>query len=161
MSYPIKYAVQKVTIEICGRPMTMGYVASKCYIVDDSLDSEYIVPHYVSFPYHNIFRYPLEEYSDENLLYIRRKNKPIRCNARVNKLFDTFDEAKESANEVNEELKKTRIFRLTHPIHPLDRKMFEELETNLEFCKRYEELIEANTGDMIITKDKLKCKVKN
>ena len=159
MGYPVKYAVQRVMKEIYGRPMTMGYIASKCYVVDNSLDTEYIVPHYVAFPYHNIFRYPLEEYSDENLLNMRHRNKPFRCNARVSKLFDTFEEAKESANEMNDELKKERIFRSTHPIHPLDRRMFKEVDINLEFCKRYEGIIEANTEDMTITKDK--CKIKN
>ncbi|MBQ6282189.1 MAG: hypothetical protein IJK66_01475 [Bacilli bacterium] len=172
MKYPIKYAVLEVKEQggyLQGyKKVILGYIASKCYVLSSaviySVDGTLKTSNIVFFPYNNIknFKNSNLESDEKDTIRFNYNMTPWPVEIVV-ELFDTFEEAKENAEEKNNELRKNLMF--NRPVIYVAKgyeELVREFESDLEVCRRYEEFIDENTTDMIITKDEIgKCKVKN
>lgn len=115
--YPIKYAVERLTIgggyKNGYEDVTEGYIISKCYVADTKVSyylcSEPVITHEVVFPFRKYekFKFYLKEgtkYYEKPLTPSRCANNEVSCSQTVDKLFDTYEEAKEEVEELNNSL---------------------------------------------------------
>ena len=165
--YPIKYAVEKLTVS--GgyindfEDITEGYIVSKCYVADTKVSyyhgSEPKVTHEVVFPFRKFERFKL--YFRDGYKYDETPTVPTRdytgnasYTQTVDKVFDTFEEAQKEAEVANSEMWKKQLsdlsllsddWKLKHKRALLEHK------AKLEACSSYENYITEQTKDMQIT----------
>ena len=165
-NYPIKYAVLELIDE---NNMTFGFVASKCYIIEDSTrylaDGSSIKYHQVVFPYTNIVDFRQKVYYDYHTQDIGCRNVPgydlegNLYNASIAmKLFDNYNDAKAEANLHNQILLKKSISELpwSHPNYEKEKEKINFIfSLNMTTCRKFEELIQKQTSDMNISNEKL------
>lgn len=167
LNYPIKYAVLELKQD--GRYLTnyqkytSGFIVSKCYVIKSEIDyysnGGYNTIHHVVFPYDDFGKF-VTGFKHDKTDIGKREYPSINSNLNsthvVSDLFDTYEEAKESAKEKNEYLRAD----LTLSLSILDEDFMKKLEeinnnflTKLAVCNRFEELVLKNTEDMNITLD--------
>lgn len=163
LNYPIKYTIQKLTIE--GgftqnyENITLGFIVSKCYVVNENIkylaDGTTNTTYKVVFPYKDIdsFRCSLSKlYNYNEEPSIPEYNYCGECkNANtITKIFDTYEEAYITVEIENQNLRK-KI-----PFHNIEeyKNIIRKHNKNLEICKLFEQLITEKTKNMIITKNK-------
>ena len=166
LKYPIKYAVMPIvervgwTIGLNELERDYGVVAniaSKCYVVgvqkkylsDGTIKTEYEVV----FPYANqdkIYNDGLKRVTPMFSLYSKCINSVV-----ANALYNSFEEALETATKANEEILRKQI-----GILPFDKDfkencnaIKEEHQKNIGRYKKIEEQIEKETTDMLITRN--------
>lgn len=168
LRYPIKYAVLELKKE-GGWPdnyeeVTIGYIASKCYLVESSTiyrdDGESNIRHFVVFPYSDFTSFYLPY--ETNGLRLPKEDEPKynACNNPypvriVEKLFDSYEDAKRQAEIQNCELKHERVSRLCveknqtwkDVIFKFDKKFNEDMIR----CNLFESMISEATKDDVIT----------
>lgn len=169
LNYPIKYAVLELKIKggwISNyEDITIGFIVSKCYIVNQNIryfqNGTNKVSYTVVFPYTNIeaFKNKLSrgnEYFEEPAIpKFNYHGECLNANTVLN-IFDTFEEATESANKENRGIKSAIALRF----NSIDdyNKSVKEFEENLNTCKLYEQYIDNQTNEMIITSETLHAK---
>ena len=163
LNYPIKYAVQELTIQ--GgftqnyEEITLGFIVSKCYVINQNtkylLNGTFETTYKVVFPYKDIdsFRCSLSKlYNYNEKPAIPKYNYCGECkNANtITKIFDTDEEAYITVEIENQNLRK-KI-----PFHNIEeyKNIIRKHNKNLEICKFFEQLILDKTKNMIITKTK-------
>lgn len=165
--YPIKYAVEKLTVSggyINGfEDITEGYIVSKCYVADTKVSyyhgTEPKVTHEVVFPFRKFERFKL--YLKDGYKYDETPTVPTRDytgNASyaqtVDKLFDTFEEAKKEAEIANSNIWKTELMNLSlldEDWKAKHKRALLEHKTRLGVYSCYETFITEQTKDMQIT----------
>lgn len=166
MNYPIKYAVLpiKVMPEECYAPGTFGgsedfdvrgYIVSKVYLTKEIMSYE---KDGTSKLYYEI-TYP---YPTENSIYRERTYPYSIWSGEINRelvdnVFDTYEEAKEKANTLNEELKK----QVYYCVSANGKEASKELESKIYYFEKkqvmyqsFEDKITELTEDMIVTKNR-------
>ncbi len=163
LNYPIKFAIQELTIE--GgftqnyENIILGFIVSKCYVVNENIkyleDGTNHITYKVVFPYKDIdsFRCSLSKlYNYNEKPAIPKYNYCGECkNANtVTKIFDTYEEAYLDTEIENQNLRK-KI-----PFYNIEeyKNLIMKYNKNLEICKLFEQLILDKTKNMIITKTK-------
>lgn len=173
MSYPVKYAILEVKESQRYEKITLGFIVSKCYLLSSTIkyleDGTSKTSHIVFFPYNNIreFKYSNLDSIKPDKIRVDYYGTPWAVDE-VSQLFDTFEEAKESAIKMNNDFRKNIIYNRVaiKPIASYTDNYYDELvkeaDADLEACMKYEEFIALRTSDMVITKDEdVKCKLKN
>lgn len=174
MAYPIKYAVLEVKEDggyIQGyKKITLGYIVSKCYVIGSYIRyyafSESKSSNFVFFPFNNIkdFKFCNPDLIEPDKIRADCYGNPYPIDE-VSHLFDTYEEAKENAEEKNDDLRRNLILNrvAVTPMNPDCQKEYDKLvkdfESDLEVCRKYEEFITERTSDMVIDKDKCKVKI--
>ena len=170
LNYPIKYAILEVK-EKGGwaenyKDITEGFIASKCYIIEsdivyDSLGNAKLI-HKVVFPFDNITTFKsslssgIHDIGIANVPSYDMHNNPYPVTI-VDELYDTYESAKNAANEKNEEYKANLITKT--PSTELDWEFqYELLKQNYDktsaMCNLFEEIITSKTNEMPISSDK-------
>lgn len=167
--FPIKYAVlelkQKGGYTNNYEDIIRGYIVSKCWVVESSIkyfsSGESEVSHKVVFPYSSLddFKASLRN----NGKYIGKRiipsydanDEPYPVDI-VTDLFDTYEDAKAKAKEKNDALQKDLVLTVPYKAYyPQFRISFAEVEekfkSELAICQLFEDEVEENTKDMIIT----------
>lgn len=179
--FPIKYAVLELKAKNWkGEDVTKGYIVSKCYVVgyytyeDISMlgQKRENIWYKVIFPYKDYegFIESLRDYNEDigkRVILNDDFNFESKQIDKVFKVFNTYEDAKEMAENYNQSL-KSELFRYAQrkhkhglafnsQIHDAIHKTYNNLVSNfereLERCYQFEELSLANTEDMIITRD--------
>lgn len=156
IKYPIKYAVlelkQSGGASVCYKDITLGYIVSKCYVMDISIkffpSGNTKTSCKVVFPFKDIdiknIKLALPE---DNSYYIGEKvfpsydanGDPYPINE-VSDLFESYEEAKNEAEEKNQKLLEIN-------------KKSEDIKEQLTLCQKYEKLVSLKTYDMNVTSD--------
>lgn len=165
--YPIKYAVERLTVGggyVNGfEDITEGYIVSKCYVANTKVSyfhsMEPQVTHEVVFPFRKYERFKL--YLGSGIKYSETPTEPTRdasgnaCYSQtVDKLFDTFEEAKKEAEVANSNIWKTELMNLSlldDDWKAKHKRALLEHKTKLGVCSCYEKYISEQTKDMEIT----------
>ena len=168
INYPIKYAVLELKERggylVGYEDITQGFIASKCYVVQSSIDyykdGTNRVSHKVVFPFNDIsefkisLKYGNPRIGEENIPHYDACNNPYPINI-VTELFDTYEEAKNIAILKNEEYKHNIISKTIKPLNLSWGRHIElleqEFEQTLELCKLYEQKVLEATEDMLIS----------
>ena len=157
-NYPIKYAVLGLIDE---NNTTFGFIASKCYVIEDSIrylpDGNNIKYHKVVFPYTNIVDYINKIYYDYHTQDIGCRNIPeynlYNASIAMN-LFDNYEDAHVEATLSNQKLVEDLISKLpwSHPDYEKEKEKISFIfSLNMTTCRKFEELIQKQTGDMKIS----------
>ena len=169
LKYPIKYAVLEIK-ENGGYParyqeLTRGFIASKCYVISSSI--EYLrngdtkISHQVVFPHtdYELFKrilYDRREVIGDRIVPRYNACDQIYPCTRVSELYDDYDSANQQAETMNEEFQREETAHLSL-LDPKWKETLEKMKAQLELefymCKRYGELIEEETKDMVVTKE--------
>jgi hypothetical protein len=169
MKYPIKYAVMEVREKggtmIDYAPVVVGYIVSKCYICEEIIkhlgDGTEKIEYKVVFPYNNYNLF--KDCESCNIEYDVKPNKPrydengdlIKYKF-VSDLYDTFDDAKEAANNANTNLLLSMFDAIKKYGKTFESRylLFEkEFYKDLGKCLKYEKTITNLTEEMKISKD--------
>ena len=182
INYPIKYAVLELK-ERGGYPVgykniTKGFIASKCYVVESDIiynsDGSNKVIHKVVFPFQDIESFIVSlRNGEQNIGYAKipeydayGRIYPVSI---VTDLFDSYESAKVSAEEKNEEHRCNLMLGFSNStLSKLSNinweKQYEELkqefENGLEIFNKFEQLVLVTTEDMKISKKITTNKVK-
>lgn len=165
--YPIKYAVERLTIsggkENGYDDITEGYIVSKCYVADTKVSyyngMEPRITHEVVFPFRKYERFKFDlgsgvKYHETPITPKRNASGNASYTQTVDKLFDTFEEAKKEAELANSNIWKTELYnislldgdwRIKHKRALLEHK------TRLGVCSCYETFITEQTKYMEVT----------
>ena len=175
INYPIAYAVlelkEKYKNMTNGSYITQGFIVSKCYVLESSIkydsDSGYKLKHKVVFPYKDFtsfktsFRDGKQKIGDPQIP-VKNAYNDIYSYDIVDNLFNTYEEAKASANEKNEEYVNNVLMdipaQVGSPLRGLNdeeqyRLVKQKFEDRLVFCYQFEELVLRATRDMQISED--------
>ena len=175
INYPIKYAVlelkEKGGYLVGYEDITLGFIVSKCYVTESSIiyisDGSNKGIHKVVFPFQDIESFKMSlrngrqnignaeipQYDACGRIY------PINI---VTDLFDSYELAKESAEEKNEEHRCNLISKVPTPIpaklsntnwQKQHEELKQEFENGLEICYLFEQLVLAATRDMDISEE--------
>ena len=167
--FPIKYAVlelkQQGGYSNNYEDIIRGYIVSKCWLVESSIkyfsSGESEISHKVIFPYSSLDDFKASLHN--NRKYIGKRIIPSydACDEPypvdiVTDLFDTYEEAKAKAKEKNDALRRELILTVPYRTYYQQFKpTFEYVEKNfkneLAICQLFEDEVEENTKDMIIT----------
>lgn len=156
VKYPIKYAVLELRksggASVCYKDITLGYIVSKCYVMEVSIKNfpsgNNKVSYKVVFPFKDIdiknIKLALPE---DNNYYIGEKTLPsYDANGEpypideVSDLFESYEEAKKEA-----EVKNQKFLEIN--------KKSEDIKEQLTICQKYEKLVSLKTVDMNVTSD--------
>ena len=182
IKYPIKYAVLKLKEQggylVGYKDITRGYIVSKCYVMESNIkynqDGTKCVYHKVVFPYNDIGRFKTSlkngglNIGTEEIPNYDASGKPFSASI-VNNLYETYEAAKELAEEKNKEHRDSLTSKTPAPVTAALAKtswqeqynnLREEFEVELEICKYFEQLVLEATKDMKISKDKSRKKPK-
>ena len=163
LNYPIKYAILGIEEQVGWTPGLhemereydiCGYIVSKVYVIEENIkynrDGTYTKEYHVVFPF-----YCLNDIQKQ----IPKYNIYYQClNAiNVSQIFDNFDDAKNSANEKNKELRSrcclpkmfNKDLSLKERILNAQKEFDERIKNYLEF----ENFIVGETIDMEVTSD--------
>lgn len=175
LNYPVKYAVLELK-ERGGwaadyQDVNQGFIVSKCYVIESSIKYDYYGKptefNKVVFPYDDISTFKIALKNGGHRVGKRNipaydacgNPHPIRI---VDKLFDTYEEAKEEACLKNEEYKNNLINNVS-TLEPHWTYQYELLkqdyESRLSLSILFETLITNETTDMEVTRDKENVKV--
>ncbi len=169
-NYPIKYAVLELK-EKGGwlekyEEITQGFIASKCYVVESDVlydnEGQSKLVHKVVFPFNDFGKFKqslsggIHDIGIANIPAYDFYNNPYPVTV-VDQLFEKFEEAKERANEKNEEYKLNLINKVSVNT-PGWEIQFELLKQNYDktvaLCNLFEQLAIEKSKDMIITSEK-------
>ena len=173
INYPIKYAVlelkEKGGWPVGYKDIIRGYIVSKCYVMESKIsyrsDGTNKVTHKVVFPFTDLERFETSVKNNEYYLGEAEMPRYDACNNPypvniVDDLFDTFEEAKISANEKNEELEANLLLNIPSSIFTEKIKssfitqykaLEKEFKEKLELCYLFEQLLLKKTENMIIS----------
>ena len=165
--YPIKYAVEELTISSGYKngydDIIEGYIVSKCYVTDTNISyytgMEPRITHEVVFPFRKYEKFKFDlgsgvKYHETPITPRRNARGNASYTQTVDKLFDTFEEAKKEAEIANSDIWKTELYnislldgdwRIKHKRALLEHK------TRLGVCSCYETFITEHTKDMEVT----------
>lgn len=165
--YPIKYAVERLTVSggynNVYDDITEGYIVSKCYVADTKVSyyngMEPRITHEVVFPFRKYERFKFDlgsgvKYHETPITPKRNASGNASYTQTVDKLFDTFEEAKKEAEIANSDIWKTELYnislldgdwRIKHKRALLEHK------TRLGVCSCYETFITEQTKHMEVT----------
>ena len=165
--YPIKYAVERLTVSGGQKngydDITEGYIVSKCYVADTKISyyngMEPRITHEVVFPFRKYERFKFDlgsgvKYNEVPITPKRNASGNASYTQTVDKLFDTFEEAKKEAELANSNIWKTELYnislldgdwRIKHKRALLEHK------TRLGVCSCYETFITEQTKYMEVT----------
>lgn len=167
INYPIKYAVlelkEKGGFLVGYENITQGFIVSKCYVMESNIvynsDGSNEVTHKVVFPFKNILclevsiRNGKQNIGKENIPSYDANNRPYPVNI-VTNLFDSYEEAKNIAEEKNEECRDNLILEVDMG-NPNWKETFEimkyEFDQRIELCNLFERLVLEATEDMEIS----------
>ena len=167
LNYPIKYAVQELTIKGGWsqnyEEITLGFIVSKCYVINQNTkylsNGTFETTYKVVFPYKDIdsFRYSLSghyHYNEEPS--IPKYNYCGECTNenKVSELFDTYKEASLQAEIFNQEKRKKINFCNINTYT----KLVNQHNKDLEICKQFEQLINKLLTNISITKNNISIK---
>lgn len=161
-NYPIKYALMPI-IEQTGWTHGMHelereygvvcYIISKCYVIKET--KKYDINGTSDIKYQVVFPYEYHEYSgwkreepSFNLI-----NNGCTNAVTVDKLYDSFEEAKKDKEEKNEKIHKSKYAYMR--FEDLKEKIDEintEFNNTLEYYNELEQLIEENTSDLEVNR---------
>ena len=176
LKYPIKYAVLELKEPggwaVGYKDITQGFIVSKCYVVGSEIkyysNGENKITHKVVFPFKNIsdFRISLQNGTDYNLNEVIPSydacGRPYPIDE-VSYLFDSYEQAHESAFKKNEKIEGDLILAVSltdeNWIEKYEKLKIEFLE-NLNICNQFENLILEKTENMDISDDQVKIKCK-
>ena len=158
-NYPIKYAVLKVEVSDKDIKRTLGYIVSKCYVVESfsRIDKEGNTRngYKVVFPYNNINNY---ENTKRNIPYYDANGNAYPLNIVTNLYTDI-----KRANKIAKLKNKMLLSRLigmkllnSNNIKEDEYNIKREFNNNLSECKIFEAFINDNTKDLNITDNNLK-----
>lgn len=172
LRFPVKYAVLELKsnggYSTNYEDVTEGFIVSKCYLMESKVrymaNGEQVVSYKVYFPYNNIsgVKYFYNHYN--SLSSYKEERERIGINARgdyypveiVSDIFDTYEEAKEVAEEQNKNLVARAAIYMSFS-DPRFMQIYErerlEINARLNICQKYEDFIAENTKDMEITYD--------
>lgn len=174
LNYPVKYAVLELKtkggFEQDYKDMTVGFIASKCYVIGQNVryyqDGTSKLSYQVVFPYNDIHNYKWRV--ARNYQFDEKEISPsfgyygdcMNANIVLN-VFDTYDEASVVADSENEN-KKRKIGTHLSLLEADWKEKYDEqvkvFEENLALCKRYEQIIVAQTANMLVTGDDISVK---
>lgn len=167
--FPIKYAVlelkQKGGYTNNYEDIIRGYIVSKCWVVESSIkyssSGESKISHKVIFPYSNLDNFKASLHNNGKYIGERIMPSYDACDEPypvdiVTDLFDTYDDAKVKAKEKNDALRKELIITIPYrKYYPQFKITFvdveEKFKSELAICQLFENEVEENTKDMIIT----------
>ena len=161
-NYPIKYAVMPIVEQTGWVPGlnelereygVVCYIVSKCYLVGK--EEEYNRYGNILYKYKVVF-----PYEKDNLhRYLSRVEPYSSCTNSINvdKVFDTFDEAKEDANKKNKEIlsREFSFIRLDDDYQKNLSLVREKQEEIVNYYQEIEGMIEENSSDLVVN-DKVK-----
>ena len=175
INYPIKYAVLELKEKggyLYGyEDITQGFIVSKCYVIESSIiynpDGSNIIIHKVVFPFKDIENFKISlRNGNQNIGNVETPQYDacgrIYPTNVVTDLFDSYELAKETAKEKNEEHRCNLISKVPVPIsarlsNSNWQKQYEELkqkfDNGLEICNLFEQLVLAATEDMNISEE--------
>lgn len=165
--YPIKYAVERLTVSGDQKngydDITEGYIVSKCYVADTRISyyngMEPRIIHEVVFPFRKYERFKFDlgsgvKYNETPVTPSRNASGNASYTQTVDKLFDTFEEAKKEAELANSNIWKTELMNLSlldGDWREKHKSALIEHKTRIGVCSCYERFIEEHTKDMEIT----------
>lgn len=174
LNYPVKYAVLELKTK--GgfihnfEDITVGFIASKCYVVNQNVryfeDGASKVSYQVVFPYNDIHNYKWRSlggfsfYDTEITPSFGYHGDCVNANV-VSFVYDSFDEAVVEADAKNSGL-KSKIggnVSVTSPDwHDKYLEGLRQFEKDIDACKKYEQIIGELTSDMAVTVDDVQIK---
>ena len=179
LKYPVKYAVLELKerggYSVGYNSVTQGFIASKCYVIESSIvynsDGSNKIVHKVVFPYQDIERFKMSlRNGGQNIV---EKEIP-RLNAggyiypitEVSELFDTYELAKEYAQEKNEDYKNRLVLYVPTQITDLKwqeeyDKLKQEYDKRVEITNLFEQNALEKTKDMSVEEPYVKVLRKN
>ncbi len=165
--YPIKYAVEELTISSGYKngydDIIEGYIVSKCYVTDTNISyytgMEPRITHEVVFPFRKYEKFKFDlgsgvKYHETPITPRRNASGNASYAQTVDKLFDTFEEAKKEAEIANSNIWKTELMNLSlldEDWKAKHKRALLEHKTRLGVCSCYETFITEQTKDMQIT----------
>ncbi len=165
-NFPIKYAVLKLKDNggyyTYYEDIVRGYIVSKCWVVQSSIkyyaNGKNEIFHKVIFPYKDLDAFKIslkynEEYLGQRVIPSYDFNFNPYPTDIVSNLFNTYDEAKIMADELNEEMKRKLILDMGLRFKKTLSELEKEFKEQLNICQLFEKLSLLNTEDMIITDD--------
>ena len=166
-NYPIKYAVMPIIEQTGWYPGlnelereygVVCYIVSKCYLV--GREEKYNMYGEVDCKYKVVF-----PYEKDNLYDGLSRVEPEFClidgmcynSINVDKVFDSFDEAKEDAEKKNKEIlsKELCYIRVDDDFHQNVSLVKEKREERVNYYQEIESMIEENSTDLVVN-DKVK-----
>lgn len=172
--YPVKYAVLELKVKGGWsdnyQDVTMGYIASKCYVIEQNIrfyqDGSSNLSYQVVFPYNDFNSYKTRM-ADENPLDGKAIAPTFELSGSctnadtVLDVYDTLEEASMDAESKNER----RIARAGAYISLADPNWREKynaearvVEQELAICKSYEQAICEKTANVTVGKERLAAK---
>lgn len=167
INYPIKYAVLELKTRggwsVGYEDITQGFIVSKCYVVESNIvyhsDGTNKLTHKVVFPFEDIsclqnsLMNGTQNIGEENIPSYDACNRPYPATV-VTNLFDSYEAAKISAEEKNEEYKHILVLKVY--AENLNRKeqfkkLKGEFDQKLKLCYLFEQLVLEATKDMRIS----------
>ena len=166
INYPIQYAVLELKTSggwsVGYKDVTQGFIVSKCYVVESNIvyhsDGTNKITHKVVFPFEDISclqisQNRIQNIGEEKIPSYDACNHPYPVQV-VNELFDSYEDAKISAEEKNEEHKHNLVLKVyigkTNKKEQLE-KLKREFEQRLKLCYLFEQLVLEATKDMRIS----------
>ena len=161
-NYPIKYALMPI-IEQTGWTHGMHelereygvvcYIISKCYVIKET--KKYNINGTSDIKYQVVFPYEYHEYSgwkreepSFNLI-----NNGCTNAVTVDKLYDSFEEAKKDKKEKNEEIHKSKyVYMRFEDLKEKINEINNEFNNMLEYYDQLEQLIKENTSDLEVNR---------
>ncbi len=173
LNYPIKYAVlelkEKGGWSVGYADVTQGFIASKCYVIESSTvyyaDGSNKKIYKVVFPFSDIGEFkktiakgsPNVGKAEAPRVAASGSICPISI---VTDLFDTYDSAKEAAEEKNDDYRRHLSVQQNVPINyymaSIDmfrNALVHEFDSTLEICKFFEQEVLLATDDMPISEE--------
>ncbi|MBR1413131.1 MAG: hypothetical protein IJ574_00475 [Bacilli bacterium] len=172
---PIKYAVLELK-EQGGfadnyEYQTKGYAVSKCYVLESKLkylpNGDTKEEYNVFFPYKSLswFKHSLKIFHNPNLGNPREANLDrdgsVTNGDIVTAVFDTYEEAKKLADELNKELEIIARCEVSIADENYKSKIvpyIEKYQKEQAICEQFEQLAEELNKDMVVTKSDIKVK---
>lgn len=175
INYPIKYAVlelkEKGGWSVKYEDITQGFIVSKCYVIESNIvynpDGSNNIIHKVVFPFQDIETFKNSLINGKQNIGKAEIPRYDACNRIspinvVTDLFDSYETAKEAAQEKNEEYECSIILQVPNPIdtrlsNSNWKEQYEilkqEFRARLEKCNLFEQLVLKATEDMTISKE--------